>query len=102
MHKNQVTQTRQDVFHKDSETICDLIIHKLDNLSNRKDNYLLEFALYNAKYNNAGAVKKCISIAEKRKLCSCIDKVKIVLMTVYGKVRPNIRKMYYKIAKHIG
>lgn len=101
IHKNQVTQTRQDVFHRDSETICDLIIHKLDSLSDRKDNYLLDFALYNAKYNNAGAVKKCDALAQKRKLFTGADKLRIGVMAQYGRIRPFLRKTYYNIANII-
>ena len=56
IHNKQLTQTGQDVFHKDSEVICDIIAPRLAEMSSKNENLLYDFALNNAKYNNYNEV----------------------------------------------
>ena len=62
IHNKQLTQTGQDVFHRDSEVICDIIAPRLVEMSSRNENLLYDFALNNAKYNNVSSVKKCMQL----------------------------------------
>ena len=99
IHNKQLTQTGQDVFHKDSEVICDIIAPQLAEISLKEKNLLYDFALNNAKYNNKHVVKKCFEIAKDKRPFSVRQKIKIETFEIYGKIRPAIRKLYYDVVK---
>lgn len=101
IHNKQLTQTGQNVFHKDSEVICDIIAPRLVEMSLRDDNLLYYFTLNNAKYNNRSCVQKCMQLAKERQIFGFFDRCNLKLMTLYGKVRPCMKKIYYKFTKKV-
>lgn len=99
IHKKQLTRNGQDIFHKDSKKISDVVLQDVAKISTSNDNLLYEFALNNAKYDNQYAVKKCFEAANEVQLFDVKHKIKIRIFCLYGKIRPFVRKTYYHIAK---
>ena len=98
-HGGQLTQKGIEIYHKDCETMSETLIPALIEISDKKDNYLYEYALYNAKYNTPAVWKKCVK--EGKNLIGFFQKIGIWCMALYGGVRPLIRKVYLKLFKKI-
>lgn len=101
IHATQVTQTRRDLFYKDSNELCSIILDRVVKESTKDYNFLYEYALYAAKYNNGKVVERCIVAGEQKSLLSFGQKLRIRVVLAYGRIRPWIRKVYYKVFKHI-
>lgn len=97
VHEKQLTQTGKALFHKDSRTMGIMLLPDLAENSTLKDNFLLEYTLYNAKYNNPDVVDMYIKEGKKRRLLTGKDIVKIHLTAAYGRIRPFIRNVYYRV-----
>ena len=96
IHGAQLTQTGRDLFHKESNVIADIIIPELLKLKDENLKPLaFAYAKYNAIYNNKDVVKLILS--NKDLNLSVADKVKIRCISIYGAIRPFIRKVYYKL-----
>ena len=96
IHEGQLTQTGRDLFYKECIDMGNIIIPEI--LSSEKAPRLLAaFAKYNAKYNNFQVTKRCLKEGADKKILSCFEKIKIRCLTAYGKIRPLIRKIYYKL-----
>ena len=96
IHGAQLTQTGRDLFHKESNVIADIIIPELLKVKDENLKSLtFAYANYNAIYNNKDVVKLILS--NKDLNLSVADKVKIRCISIYGAIRPFIRKVYYKL-----
>lgn len=101
LHGGQLTQNGQEIFHKDCEAICDIMLARLCDLSSKHNNFIRCFAKYNAIYNNVVVADKCINEGRKRGLISLYSRIGLYIMCIYGKIRPAIRQLYYHILKPI-
>lgn len=101
VHDKQLTQTGKSVFHKDCEYMGNLLIDDLAESSTKRYDFLYYFAVFNAKYNNPQVVKKYIKKGKQEKLFGLNKVLKLKLMCFYGKIRPSIRRIYYKIFKKV-
>ena len=101
VHAGPVTQTRRDLFYKDSYALGERLIPEFERLSTKEFNYLYLYAKHCAKYNLSKNVKLCKEHAKKGKLFSASQKFSIFLTSAYGKIRPFIRRVYYKIFKKV-
>ena len=101
VHAGQLTNTGIALFHKDSEVIGDILLPELLAKSSKKDNFLYMFAKNNARYNNPTVVKKCIKAGRERGMISLSQRAKLSAASLYGKVRPLIRRIYYKVVKGV-
>lgn len=101
VHNNQVTQTRRDLFFKDSIALGKRLIPQLANISTKKDNYLYAYVKRCSKYGLKENVNCCFKEAKEKKLFSSACKLNIFFLGLYGKVRPIIRKIYYKMFKRV-
>ena len=96
IHGAQLTQTGRDLFHKESNVMSDIIIPELLKVKDENLKSLaFAYANYNAIYNNKDVVKLILS--NKDLNLSVADKVKIRCISIYGAIRPFIRKVYYKL-----
>lgn len=95
IHGKQLTQTGRDLFKKDSLTIGRILIPELMEISNRKENYLFLFAKRNAKLGNLQVVKECIDAGKANQLIGLLHHLILRLISLYGKVRPALRRVYY-------
>ena len=101
VHNQQVTQTRRDLFYKDSRTLGKRIIPQLGDISTKENNFLYMYACNNAKYNLTDNLIDCKKLLKEKKLFNLKKKVKLFFLTVYGKIRPTIRKIYYRLFKKV-
>ena len=97
LHSGQLTQTGIEIFHKDCESMSAFLIPAISEVTTPTDRYLFEYAEYNAKYGNDSVVKHII--CSDKDLLNNLEKVKLKSMRVYGKIRPYLRKMYYRFFK---
>ena len=96
IHGAQLTQTGRDLFHKESNVIADIIVPELLKVKNKNLKSLaFAYANYNAIYNNKDVVK--LILKNKDLNLSVADKIKIRCISIYGGIRPFIRKVYYKL-----
>lgn len=101
VHGAQVTQTRKDLFHKDSSELGEIILDRVAAASDADRNLLYHYAVSSAKSYNRKIVKKCVEVGNERRLFSKVQRLKIRAVLTCGRVRPWIRKIYYKIFRHI-
>ena len=101
VHDKQLTQTGKSVFHKDCQYMGDVLINDLAESSTKEYNFLYYYAKFNAKYNNPQVVKSYIKRGKQEKLFGLGKVLKLRIMTIYGKIRPLIRRIYYKIFKKV-
>lgn len=101
IHDKQLTQTGKEVFHKDCVYMGDMLLPLLLEKSTKEYNFLYYYTLYNAKYNNPKVVKVYIKVGKEKKLFGCKELLKLKAVGAYGKIRPLIRKIYYKLFKKV-
>lgn len=101
VHDKQLTQTGRSIFKKDSLAICNILIDDIVQKSDRDHNLIFYYLMNNAKYGNKSVVKIGIKKAKPLKKLNAAQRVKIWLFSIYGSVRPFIRKVYYRLFKHV-
>jgi len=101
VHDKQVTQTSRDLMFKDSYAYGKEIIPKLADISNLQNNFLFLYALNNAKYNVTSNVILSKKYMKKNNLISFKESLKIYCFLLYGKIRPFVRRVYYKLFKKV-
>ena len=99
VHGGQLTETGRELFHRDSIRVGELLIPRFLEVSTRKDNFLYGFAKNNGRYNNTGVVKSCIAAAKEKKLFSASQRINLKAICLYGKIRPLMRRVYYRVIK---
>lgn len=101
VHGGQLTETGRALFHRDSIRVGELLIPRFLEISTRKNNFLYAFAKNNGKYNNTSVVRSCIVAARNagKKLFSLPQRVTLRCICLYGKIRPFVRKVYYRVVK---
>ena len=101
IHNEQLTQTGKELFHKDSETASEYLIPRFADISSKNKNFLFLYAINSAKYANFSVAKRCIEEGKKKGLFDMSNKIMISIFIVYGKIRPLIRKTYYKLFRKV-
>lgn len=98
VHSGQLTLRGQHLFHRDCEIMNEYLMPAFDNITTKNDNFLFEYACYNAKYNNWRIVERIFHASRKTHF-SLNEYTTIMLYSAYGIVRPHIRKLYYRLRK---
>lgn len=101
VHNRQLTQTGRDFFQKDSEKIADWIIPELLIEPKYGGKLLYLYAKRNAKMGNTNVVERCKKAAKEKKWFSVKKKLILQVTILYGKIRPLIRKIYYRVCKKV-
>lgn len=101
VHAGQLTNTGIALFHKDSQRISEMLLPSLIQKSDKENNFLYMFACNNARYNNKTVVRDCLREGISEGLLSFGQEMKIRFLSLYGRIRPLIRKIYYKIVKRV-
>lgn len=99
VHSGQLTQRGIEIYHRDCEAMSEYLVPELIKISDKKNNLLYEYALYNAKYNTPAVWKKCVR--EGKGLIGFFQKIGIWFTALYGAIRPLIRKIYLKVFRKI-
>lgn len=97
VHPFQLTQTNKALFKSDSKKISDVIIPKFSKISKKGNNILYVYAKDEAKQGNTNVLNKCIKEARQNKLFCKTQFLLLLFMKQYGKIRPLIRRLYYRI-----
>ena len=101
VHEKQLTQTGKVLFHADSEKMGAQIIPLLADKASREYNFLMSYARYNAKYDNPPVVDSILRAGAEKKLFTPAEIVSVRALSAYGKVRPLVRKAYYRIFRNM-
>ncbi len=101
VHGKQLTQTGSALYHHDASYIGDIIADKFAQISDSDNNCLYVYAKGEAVHGNRSVLKKCITAAKEKKLFSAKDRITLCTFSLYGRVRPFIRKAYYKVFRNI-
>ena len=101
VHNNQVTQTRRDLFYSDSYKLGLKLVPILATISTSDYNFLYMYAKQCGKLNLNENVKLCIQEMRNRKLYPISGAIFLKCICLYGKIRPTIRRVYYKICKNV-
>lgn len=99
IHSDQVTQKRQDLFHKDCEAMSKYLIPAFRAATTEEDRFLFEYAKYNAKFNNKSLVFRIIKERD-RKSVSRLEGLIIIINLLYGQIRPLLRNFYHHILQN--
>ena len=98
VHPAQVTQTNKALYRHDAEIISDMIIPEFSKVSKKNNNILFRYAFGEAKQGNICVLQKCLKAAKQSKLFSVRQVLLLWFVKQYGKIRPYIRRLYYKIS----
>ena len=79
--------------------MSEYLIPVLKEKTSSKCRFLYEYAKYNAKYNTPNVWKKCLK--EGKTKISVFEKQSVRFVGFYGKIRPLIRRCYYKLVKRV-
>lgn len=101
IHSNQLTQTGQSLLKTEMKMVSDYMISEYLKISTRENNYIKAYALDCAKNNIKSNFKKAIKATQGSGLITTFDKIEIFMMHGYGKVRPFIRRLYYRLFRNI-
>lgn len=99
VHPQQVTQTRKDLFAHDSRVVAEILAPELEKVSSKEQNFLYAFAATNAIHSCEGAVGICMEYGRTDRLMSAGRRLRLKLLCAYGRIRPFIRKVYYRLFK---
>lgn len=94
IHGGQLTQTGRELFHKECTQMGDILIPEMLE-QKQASRFLYAFAKYNAKYNNIAVTRQCL--VQGKQYFSVVNRLKIEMIAIYGKIRPIIRRIYYKL-----
>ena len=97
LHEKQLTQTGKEIFKKDSLIICKRLSQEFVDCSSKNYNFIYYYAKENAIYGNKEVASICVQKAIESKKISVFQRFKIFLFGIYGKFRPTIRRVYYRL-----
>ena len=101
IHDQQVTRTKKEIASKDNNYIANIILKKIIECSNDNNKLFYNYIKSNAKHNELEIVKKCFQLNKTNKIIKMHEIIVIYVMLAYGKLRPKIKKIYYRIFKGI-
>lgn len=101
VHEKQLTQTGQALFRKECSEISDAFAKELEAISDKENNYLKIYLLAYAMHLKKSKIKNAVAFGKTKGLISFSVKLRIYCMFMYGKIRPFIRKAYYRLFKGI-
>lgn len=97
IHEKQLTQTGKNLYKKDVLSIAKIIKPLLIEYDNKKNDLLFLYLRRNAKQGNKEVIKY---FYKDRDCCSKLTvsrKMNIFFIGIYGKIRPTVRRLYYKM-----
>ena len=100
VHAGQLTQRGRDIFYKDSLVVSKEVIPLIEQDEHRKKLMYL-YAKYFAKMNCKEALNACLASSKANKILSLGQRLNIKFTAIYGKIRPFIRRVYYKLFKKV-
>lgn len=100
IHDKQVTQTGRSLLFHDSLEVSKQVVPELVKNEEKKE-LLYLFTKREALWNCRDAVNFCLSADDEYGILSFLQREKIEMTFIYGKIRPFIRRLYYRFVKKI-
>ena len=97
IHEKQLTQTGQALFRKECGVISGILAEKFAKISTKDYNFLKMYVYSDARHLQFRQVKAMVDVGKTYRLLSVGNTAKAYMLCAYGKVRPLIRKVYYKV-----
>lgn len=101
IHGNQLTQTGQKLFKQEMIKVSDYMISEYLKISTKENNFIKYYAMNCAKNAIKLNFVKAIKSTQGLDLITALDRIEIFIVYCYGKIRPLIRRMYYRIFRNI-
>lgn len=100
VHAGQLTQRGREIFYKDSYIASKEVIPLIKEDKHRKVLMYL-YAKYFAKMNCKDALCECLKESKKNKILSLGQRINIRFTALYGKIRPFIRRVYFRLFRRV-
>ena len=100
VHAGQLTQRGRQIFYKDSEYATKIVAPLIAETTHSRK-LMYAYTKYFAKMNCNSACKYCLSVAKANKILNAFERTKIRFVALYGKIRPFIRRIYFRIFKRV-
>ena len=97
VHENQTTVTGKHLLMADYDIAETKIVKKLTEMDNEDSELLKNFMFSCCRRNSSKARKLAYYESKKKGILNVSDKFKYCYMTLYGKLRPLLVKIYYKM-----
>ena len=101
IHGGQLTQTGRDLLKEDSTKIASEIAPRLAATVPHAKELLFSYAFHNAVLGITATVQLCQKEANASHLFSFGQHIRIFFATMYGAIRPLIRKLYYSFIRKL-
>lgn len=101
VHKNQLTQTEQKLFRKECCMISDYLMNAFVKASSIQYNFIKMYLISDSMHLPIQKVRKIIDIGKQNGLISYTTEIKAYFICGYGKIRPLLRKIYYRLFRGI-
>ena len=101
VHENQQTQKNRSKFTADNQAICREMLPVFDRLSTDGDDFVLEYALRSAIKGEGQNVRLCRQTLKQSGRLRLSARIRLLLTAVYGRVRPLVRRIYYRLFRRI-
>lgn len=97
VHNAQLTQRGRDIYYKDRYYISREIIPALISQGEHARTLLYAYASYHARMNCRNVLKDCLREGKQKRLIPLGKRIKLRFISLYGRVRPLVRRIYYKL-----
>ena len=97
VHDSQTTVTAPHLGKKDAQFVGEFLLETLEDLYDKKQNLLKKYMYLCFKRNNIVVGERAYKKLVSQKKISLLDRIKLFFIRTYGKIRPSLVKIYYKI-----
>ena len=101
IHNKQVTQTGRNLLYKDSYEVAKEVVPLIVQNAKDRNKLLYLFVRRQAIWHCKHAFNYGLQIAAEHNFFSLRQKLMLRAVMFYGKIRPTIRKVYYRISKGV-
>ena len=100
IHGKQLTRTGIDLFHTESREMSEFLLPEFAAKTDKKNRFVFEYAKYNAKHRNQAVVESIFENADRYSLTAS-ERFSVRMYSIYGKFRSVLKKIYYRLFRHI-
>lgn len=101
IHNKQVTQTGRNLLYKDSYEVAKEVVPLIVQDAKDRNKLLYLFVRRQAIWHCKDAFNLGMQIASEHRIFSLRQKLMLHAVMFYGKIRPAIRRVYYRITKGV-
>ena len=101
IHEKQLTQTGRELLKRDAYSIAKIIKPLLIKNDNGKNNLIYLYIKRNVIQDNREVVKYFYKDKDCCIKLSFLKRINLFFLGMYGKIRPAIRRVYYKVVRKI-